>query len=70
MTARAGQATLPWTQRRLLRVPLIYAPGIDRRDWQVVRSCFAADAYVQGTRTTAASMSTSRSCGRDPGTSQ
>ena len=27
-----------------------YACGVDRRDWQLVGSCFAPDAYVAGTR--------------------
>jgi len=34
-------------------VPLRYARGVDRRDWDLVRSCFTADAFVQGSRTTA-----------------
>lgn len=27
-----------------------YACGVDRRDWRLVGSCFAPDAYVAGTR--------------------
>jgi hypothetical protein len=27
-----------------------YAAGVDRRDWEVVESCFTADAYVEGSR--------------------
>ncbi len=27
-----------------------YASGVDRRDWPLVRSCFAEDAFVEGTR--------------------
>lgn len=30
------------------RVMVHYAQGIDRRDWDLVRSCFAPDAYVKG----------------------
>ena len=35
---------------RLIRT---YARGIDTRDWELVRSCFAPDAMVEGSRTTA-----------------
>ena len=34
-------------------VPLTYARGIDRRDWVLVRSCFTADAQIEGSRMTA-----------------
>lgn len=47
------QATIVWAERCLRRVPLQYLSGVDRRDWDLVRSLFADDAYVQGTRTTA-----------------
>jgi hypothetical protein len=30
-----------------------YASGVDRRDWDRVASCFAADAEVEGSRTVA-----------------
>ncbi|MGR6998060.1 hypothetical protein ACU686_08105 [Yinghuangia aomiensis] len=33
-----------------MRLPLLYARGIDRRDWALVRSCFADDAFVDGSR--------------------
>jgi SnoaL-like domain len=54
VTLHADHAAVLWIERCLLRVPVIYARGIDRRDWKLVRSCFADDAYVQGSRTTAA----------------
>ncbi|HEY2563576.1 MAG TPA: nuclear transport factor 2 family protein [Acidimicrobiales bacterium] len=31
------------------RVMVNYARGIDRRNWDLVRSCFTADAFVHGT---------------------
>jgi ketosteroid isomerase-like protein len=31
-----------------------YAHGVDRRQWELVRSCFADDAVAEGSRTTAA----------------
>ena len=31
-------------------VILRYARGVDRRDWELVRSCFADDAVVEGSR--------------------
>jgi hypothetical protein len=31
-------------------VILRYARGVDRRDWDLVRSCFADDAVIEGTR--------------------
>jgi hypothetical protein len=34
---------------RLIRT---YAHGVDRRDWSLVRSCFADDAEAQGSRST------------------
>ena len=40
-----------WAERCLLRVPVLYTRGIDRRDWDLVRSCFADDAHVAGSRT-------------------
>jgi hypothetical protein len=54
VTARADQAAVLWAERCLLRVPVLYTRGIDRRDWELVRSCFADDAYIHGTRTIAA----------------
>ncbi len=42
-----------WDRDRIARVPRRYSRGIDRRDWETVRSCFAADAFVEGSRTTA-----------------
>jgi SnoaL-like domain len=31
------------------RVMVNYARGSDRRNWDLVRSCFTADAFVHGT---------------------
>lgn len=42
-----------WDRDRIARVPRTYSRGIDRRDWDKVRSCFAADAFVEGSRVTA-----------------
>lgn len=39
-----------WDRDRIARVPRRYSRGIDRRDWDLVRSCFAADAFVDGSR--------------------
>jgi 3-phenylpropionate/cinnamic acid dioxygenase small subunit len=36
--------------RAVAQIMINYARGIDRRDWDLVRSCFADDAYVQGTQ--------------------
>ena len=41
-----------WDRAHVQEVPMRYARGVDRRDWDLVRSCFAADAYVDGTRST------------------
>ncbi|MDV8071004.1 nuclear transport factor 2 family protein [Rhodococcus sp. IEGM 1366] len=53
MNAPSNNAIL-WAERCLLRTPVLYTRGIDRRDWDLVRSCFADDAYVAGSRDTAA----------------
>lgn len=42
-----------WAERCLQRVPLRYLSGVDRRDWDLVRSCFADHAFVAGSRNTA-----------------
>jgi hypothetical protein len=34
----------------VLQVPVRYAHGIDRRDWDLVASCFAPTAFVRGSR--------------------
>lgn len=36
-------------ERAVRDVMLRYARGVDGRDWEEVRSCFAADAFVAGT---------------------
>jgi len=41
-----------WDRALVTDVPLRYARGVDRRDWELVRSCFSADAFVDGTRAT------------------
>jgi hypothetical protein len=38
---------------RIAQLIYRYAQGIDRRDWDQVRSCFADDAVADGSRTTA-----------------
>jgi 3-phenylpropionate/cinnamic acid dioxygenase small subunit len=38
---------------QIAQLIVTYAQGIDRRDWDLVRSCFADDASVEGSRTTA-----------------
>lgn len=42
-----------WDRDRLARIPRFYSRGIDRRDWDLVRSCFTVDAMVEGSRSTA-----------------
>ena len=42
-----------WDRDRIARVPRTYSRGIDRRDWDFVRSCFADDALIEGSRATA-----------------
>lgn len=46
----SGIAELLWAERCALRLPKLYARGIDRRDWPLVRSCFGDDAFVDGSR--------------------
>jgi len=41
-----------WDRAQVTDVPLRYARGVDRRDWELVRSCFGDDAFVDGTRST------------------
>jgi hypothetical protein len=52
MSVQLDPAALVWAERCLRRVPVVYTRGIDRRDWELVRSCFADDAFVAGSRTT------------------
>jgi hypothetical protein len=42
-----------WDRDRIAAVPLTYARGIDRRDWDLVRSCFTDDCFVEGSRASA-----------------
>jgi hypothetical protein len=42
-----------WDRDRIARLPRLYARGIDRRDWDLVRSCFTEDALIEGSRATA-----------------
>ncbi|MER5181563.1 nuclear transport factor 2 family protein [Streptomyces sp. NPDC002896] len=46
----ADHTELLWAERCVRRLPMLYARGVDRRDWQLVRSCFADGAFVAGTR--------------------
>src|SRR5271169_6067307 len=39
-----------WDRDRIAQLPMRYARGVDRRDWALVRSCFADGATVAGTR--------------------
>jgi len=39
-----------WAERCIRRLVVRYARGIDRRDWDLVRSCFADDAFIDGSR--------------------
>jgi len=36
-------------ERAVRAVMLRYARGVDNRDWEQVRGCFAADAFIAGT---------------------
>jgi 3-phenylpropionate/cinnamic acid dioxygenase small subunit len=38
---------------QIAQLVVTYAEGIDRRNWDLVRSCFTDDAEVEGSRTTA-----------------
>jgi len=38
-----------WDRQLISRVAHTYARGVDRRDWELVRSCFAEEAHVEGT---------------------
>ena len=35
-------------REEIARLPQLYARGVDRRDWDLVRSCFTADAVAFG----------------------
>lgn len=41
-----------WARAQVAELPMRYARGVDRRDWDLVRACFSADAFVDGTRST------------------
>ena len=42
-----------WDRENIAKVPRSYSRGVDRRDWALVRACFAEDAYVDGSRASA-----------------
>ena len=42
-----------WDRDNIAKVPRAYSRGVDRRDWALVRACFADDAYVDGSRASA-----------------
>jgi hypothetical protein len=44
---------LAWDHAQVTQLVYRYAQGIDRRDWDQVRSCFADDAVAHGSRTSA-----------------
>lgn len=52
MTGNTDRDAILWAERCLLRVPVLYTRGVDRRDWDLVRSCFHKDAHVAGSRMT------------------
>jgi hypothetical protein len=42
-----------WDRNRIASIAPTYARGVDRRDWALVRSCFADEAVVEGSRDSA-----------------
>lgn len=42
-----------WDRENIAKVPRAYSRGVDRRDWALVRACFAEDCYVDGSRASA-----------------
>jgi hypothetical protein len=42
-----------WDRDRIARLPRTYAKGVDTRNWDLVRACFAKDAFIEGSRATA-----------------
>jgi 3-phenylpropionate/cinnamic acid dioxygenase small subunit len=42
-----------WDRDRIKALPVTYARGVDRRDWDLVRSCFTDDCFVEGSRAAA-----------------
>jgi len=42
-----------WDRDRIARLPRTYAKGVDTRNWDLVRSCFVPDAFIEGSRATA-----------------
>ena len=46
----SDHAEILWAERGIRRVVVGYAQGIDRRRWDVVRSCFTEDAFIEGSR--------------------
>jgi hypothetical protein len=41
-----------WDRAQVAELPMRYARGVDRRDWELVRACFSDNAFVDGTRST------------------
>ena len=37
-----------WDRDRIARLPRTYAKGVDTRNWDLVRACFAKDAFIEG----------------------
>jgi len=42
-----------WDREHIAALPVTYARGVDRRDWDLVRSCFTPDCFIEGSRASA-----------------
>ena len=42
-----------WDREHIAALPVTYARGVDRRDWDLVRSCFTPDCFIDGSRASA-----------------